>query len=181
MNRWHVVQFERGKHKSAENEIVCSGFLAYTPMIVRRRVIHGQVSDLTVPRFGCYLFANFDRDIPGWQLLTSLGSKRAGIVRILGNDPSRPIPVPDEAIDAIRAYEPTPVEEPRPYLYSPGEPCTIHIGGRKQQAVFVSYQGKRQFVRAWIFGAEHVVEAKAADLEPLDIDNTKPSAPISAA
>lgn len=171
MNRWHVVQFERGRHVSVATEIALRGFEAYCPMLAKRKITGGNISEVNYPRFGIYMFALFDRAESDWARLLNPKGTRAGIVRLLGNDPMRPIPVPTEAIEAMRAYEPAAVHAPTPYRYQPGEPCHVYISGVRKQAVFVDYKGSRQFVRAWIFGAEHVVEVKSAELEPMDIDN----------
>ena len=168
--RWYVVLFESGKHVSAAAEIVACGFSAYVPMIIRRRVMGSRLVETPVPRYLNYLFAAFDVERDDWMGLMRPSGKRAGIVRVLGNNPAKPMPVPSEVVAAIRAYEPPAEARQERYRYRSGEECKVIIGGVHKRAVFIGYQGQRQFVRTWVFGAEHVVEVRAADMEPLALD-----------
>lgn len=169
---WFVVQTEQNRHVSSSVAIAERGFQAFVPMMQKRRYIAGRYCDITVPRFGTYMFAEFDRDVPGWQELCHGAAKRAGIIRILCNAQMKPSPVPDAAISAIKAYVPPTAVDPEPYRYRPGQRCSVYVAGRRQDAIFLEYRGNRQFVATWIFGAEHTIEVKVADLEPLEsIDN----------
>lgn len=151
--------------------VTLCGFQTYLPLIDRRRIIAGIRSTITVPRFGIYFFANFDQREPGWEQIVHGDCKRRGVVDVLRNC-DKPSPVPDEAIDAIKSYQPPiPDEIAEPYRYNPGEYCKVMIAGSSKPAVFVGYQGNRMFVRTWIFGAERVSEVTYAELEPLLIDN----------
>lgn len=172
--RWFVVQSRYRKQIAASIEIVALGFSCYVPMMPRRRLIGGRWCEENVPRFGNYIFAEFDPHIPGWQNLLH-GKAQLSISRILCDAKFDPSPVPTPAIEAIKAYK-VPIINPKPekYRYQPGEQCSVHIAGHRQDAIFIEYNANRQFVRTWIFGAERTIEVKADDLEPLEtIDANK--------
>jgi hypothetical protein len=172
MLRWHVVQIQPGYDKSAYDFMRALEFEPFIPMIARRRSVRGRIIDDEVSRFGCYIFGRFDAICDPWGHLSHSKAKRSGIVRVLCNAEMKPSPVPDAAIEAIRAYRPI-LEEPRlTHIYQPGESCICYIAGIRKEAVFVKYEHNRQFVRTWMFGCEHLVEVRAAELEPLSLDNS---------
>lgn len=167
--RWYVVQGKRGHEVTAWYYLGSRGIEAYVPLDMRKRHVRGHFMDVQEPRFNGYFFAAFDRDEEDWRrIFRTPEATRCGIVRLLGNDPEKPPPVPDGVMDAIRAYAPPSQLSYEPHRFSPGEHCTMMLHGQRKTAVFVEYLGSRQFVRTWIFGAERVCEVTASEIEPLD-------------
>lgn len=170
--QWFVCQAVHNREKVAALSVIQHGFEGYMPEIQRLRRVGRYQVETWEPRFGTYIFIRFDRDEDEWpKLLRQRGCKKY-FTRILVNAEGRPSPVPDAAIDAIRAYQP-PIARPltEPVVYRPGERVTCIIAGVRREAVFVEYCGKRPFIRTWIFGAERVTEVSSAEIEPLDLDN----------
>lgn len=171
MKNWHVVQTERYCEQDASVAVAAHGFEVYVPMLPVSRTQRGKVVNMSVPRFSTYIFANFDRDQPGWQELRHGAPRRAGVVRILTNGAGIPMIVPAAAIDSVRAYRPRdPIAMKPPYRYRPGEPVIWTIAGTRREGVFVEYCGDRPMVRTWIFGCERIAEVSSAELEPVDKD-----------
>lgn len=165
---WHCFQIQRGREQSAAREIGAFGFEVCEPMMPAKVVRRGHLVDTTVPRFPGYMLAAFDRDLPGWQNLLRPMAKRAGIVKVMCDSDWRPIIVPDEAMEAVRAYRPQVLTPTVPYRFTPGEPANYTSAGRTRQVVFVGYDRNRLLVRMWILGAERVTEVAAASLEPVN-------------
>lgn len=170
---WFVAQAVSNRDiVPASLSVLRYGFEAYVPVIQRQKRIAGRIVDCAAPRFGTYIFVKFDRDLDPWpELCRGSDVRRAYFETVLCNGQGRPSPVPDAAMEAIRAYRPPSEEAEMPHVYQPGEEVICFVAGLRMQAVFVGYQGNRQFVKTWIFGRESTVEVKAAELEPLNLDN----------
>jgi hypothetical protein len=167
--RWHVVQYERASELKAAIEIVRRGFPVYLPTITKTRHHNHRLEEVTVPRFPPYLFTQFDAERDSWGTLLSTEAKRAGIVKVLCkviNDRPYPIPVPDKAIAAVRAYMPSPEVTNMPRVYRIGEPVTVYIAGTPFPGIFMGYERKRAMVKTWLFGRENVHEVSEKALEP---------------
>lgn len=170
--QWFVAQAVRNREKIAALSVIQHGFEGYMPEIQRLRRVGRYQVETWEPRFGVYVFARFDREEDDWPKLLHERTQRRYFTRILLNADRKPSPVPDGVMEAIRAYKP-PIARPltEPVIYQPGERVTCIIAGVRREAVFVAYQGKRPFIRTWIFGAERVTEVSSAEIEPLDLDN----------
>lgn len=171
--QWFVAQSVRNREIAAAVSAVAHGFEAYLPIIQRYRRIGRQLVEMSVPRFGTYLFVRFDRvDDPWPNLCREHGPNRAYFTNVLCNIDGLPSPVPDKAMEAIRAYQPAIIAKPNePIVYREGQRVTWLKAGVRREAVFVEYfGGNRQKVRTWIFGSERIVEVTEAELEPLDLD-----------
>lgn len=172
MKRWHVAQAVRNREIAASLSVVAYGLEAYVPVIQRQRKIGRKLLEVSAPRFGTYIFVRFDAWEDPWPRLVSEHiDRRKYFERVLCSAGGMPLPVPDEAMEAIRNYQPPKQEEAEPYVYTPGERVTCYIAGVRKEAVFLKYQGNRRFVRTWLFGTEHVAEVREAELEPLDLDD----------
>ena len=171
--RWHVAQAVRNRELAAALSVTQWGMNAYVPSIKRQCKRGFQIVEEVVPRFGVYVFVQFDRDVDPWgKLVSDHVSRRRYFERVLCNADGVPSAVPARAMDAIRAYVPPSEEALMPHVYQPGEAVLCFVAGIRMQAVFVGYQGNnRQFVRTWIFGRESIVEVSTAELEPLNLDN----------
>ncbi len=176
MLRWHVAQAVRNREVAAALSVTEFGMKAYVPSTKRRCKRGFQIVEEAVPRFGTYVFLQFDREKDQWgKLVGDHATRRRYFERILCGSDGLPSVVPNQAIEAIRAYVPPPSREPlMPYVYSPGERITCFIAGVRREAVFVEYCGSRPFIRTWIFGAERVTEVSTSELEPLDLDVSQP-------
>lgn len=177
--QWFVAQAVRNREIAAALSVVRLGFEAHVPIIRKQRKIGRILAEVDMPRFGTYIFVRFDAFLDDWGALWRKQRRipeRRYFERVLCNAAGDPSPVPDAAMEAIRAYSPPKEETTMPHVYSPGERCSVYIAGQRMEAAFVKYQGNRQFVRTWILGAEHVTEVRAAELEPLDLDGGKPLA-----
>lgn len=170
MNHWHLIQAQHHRQERAALAIASLGFQAYVPKLQVRRQVARRVVEVEQPRFGVYIFASFDRDVPGWQELQHAIGKEAGIVRVFCDAAGCPIIVPERAMLAVQAFRPRPIEVKPAHVYQPGEPVLCTIAGVRREAVFVEYCGSRPFVRMWIFGSDRVTEVSNAELEPLDDD-----------
>lgn len=176
MKQWFVAQAVRNREVAAALSVVRLGFQSYVPVIQRHRKIGRQLVEVSAPRFGTYIFVRFDREIDThwpdlWRKERRIPAQRY-FERVLCDPDGRPSPVPDLAMDVIRAYQPPKTEEATPHIYRPGERVTCYIAGVRREAVFVEYCGQRPFIRTWIFGADRVTEVSLAELEPLDLDNS---------
>lgn len=171
MKRWFVAQAVRNREIAASLSVVQYGFEAYLPVIQRQRKVGHQIVDVSAPRFGTYIFVRFDSWEDPWpRLVNEHFKQRKYFERVLCNVDGVPSPVPDRAMDAIRAYQPPMQETHMPHVYKPGERVTCFIAGVRREAVFVEYCGQRPFIRTWIFGADRVTEVSSAEMEPLDLD-----------
>jgi transcription antitermination factor NusG len=92
----------------ADIEIRRAGFTVFAPTIWKAPVptkrddkgrIIPAIGARVVPLFPRYLFVQFVRSRPDWYCIRRL----PGVRMIFGSAPDRPTPVPDAAIDAIRA------------------------------------------------------------------------------
>jgi len=168
---WFVAQAVRNREIAASMSVVQHGFEAYVPIIQRWKRIGRVPVEVSVPRFGTYIFVRFDREHDEWPVLLRERTQKQYFTRVLCNSDGRPAPVPDQAMQAIRDYVPEPIPQTTtPIIYKPGQRVTCTISGIRREAVFVEYCGKRPFIRTWIFGAERVTEVSSAELEPLDLD-----------
>src|SRR5262245_53759896 len=100
---------ERDRH--AENVQIAAavyaaglGFETYVPMRPHIRLIAGKRTKCNVPRYGPYLFVQFDRDDPNWGELERGPKYFDCILR----DRNIPVPVPERAMAAMRAFAPEP-------------------------------------------------------------------------
>jgi hypothetical protein len=184
-DHWYTLQIERGHGDTAAQFIRELRFEPYIPVLRARRMLRGKLVEAEVPRFGPYIFARFNAGADRWGHLIHANGKRAGIMRVMcsttGEGDVFPIPVPDSVVDKIRAYEPAAIKTNEPYRYQAGQACFVTVGGVRLQAVFMAYCGTRPMVRTWIFGRPSVVEVKAADIEPQNLDINEGLATISAA
>jgi transcription antitermination factor NusG len=85
---WYCVRSEQSLEQTAWREIAALGFETFFPRAALNR-----------PLFGRYFFARFDVGAPGWRRICSA----RGVQCILGASPIDPTPVPDAAIQIIRA------------------------------------------------------------------------------
>ncbi len=182
MKNWFVCEATRKGltvpegGEDTERQIIASvaavamGFEVHVPLMQRyRRGRDGKPVEITVPRFGAYLFVKFDRDVAGWQDLMTERTHFQYFRRVLSNAEGRPVPVPDRAMDAIRAYRPPSLTAPETARYEPGQRVSCIMAGRRMDAVFVEYcGGNRPMIRTWIFGTERMLEVSSAQLEPAE-------------
>jgi hypothetical protein len=171
--RWYVLQIERHSAKPVEGFLDALEFPSLFPMLIRRRHIKGRMVEDEIPRFGPYILVRFDAACDPWGHLLHSKGKRVGIIAVLLNGQMQPSPVPDEAVWAIRNYQPEPLMAPSAYRYTAGEPCIVTLAGQRREGIFVGYCGSRPRVRIWIFGAERVAEVAACELEPRKLDSGK--------
>lgn len=167
--QWFVADTVRNRQDEAALSVVALDLEAYIPAIERHRRIGHRTMPVDTPRFGTYIFVLFDRDADPWPDLLHQRPFRQYFRRILSTVDGIPVPVPDRAMEAIRAYSPPAVASLEPVIYQPGQRVTCMVGGLRKEAVFVEYCGNRPMVRTWIFGAERVTEVCTAELEPLEL------------
>jgi hypothetical protein len=176
--RWHVVQAKRSCEVKASLVIVRSGFEAFLPVMQKQRRHNNQTETVSVPRFPTYLFARFDSVNDPWGLLTHDDGKRAGVVRVLCDGFGNPRPVPDRAMEAMRAYTELPAEvTAMPHAYREGQSVLVYTAGVAQQAVFLSAGKQRARVKLWILGAQRETEVALSALEPDEILTLTAEAP----
>lgn len=177
--RWYVAQAIRNKELAAAMSVTQHGFSAYVPILQRTRRIGRQITREGVPRFGVYVFVRFHRDLDDWGVLFRGLRERAYFRSVLCDVNNHPIPVPDKAMEAIRAFDPPIIPAAEPHRFQRGEACTITKAGIRRAAVFLRYQGDRQFVETHIFGSSKEVEIVDHTLvEPLDLDSSPRKASI---
>lgn len=173
--QWFVAQAVRNREIAASVAVVAYGFEAYLPVIQRYRRIGHKLIEVSAPRFGVYIFVRFDRDNDPWPNILRIGHGHfeRDLRSILCNADGVPSPVPDKAMDAIRAYQPASIKQEEPIIYKTGQRVTWLKAGIRREAVFVEYcGGTRPMVRTWIFGAERIAEVCEAELEPLELDTS---------
>ena len=175
---WYVAQAVGGREVAASVAATALGFPSFLPLLpVYRRIGHRLV-ETSVPRFGVYLFLNFDREMDPWADLMRDNSTHHPhpkyFRRILCDADGIPVPVPEDAMDAVKAFKPPVQEIVARRRYQPGEKVICTIAGVRREAVFVSYCGSRPMVKTWIFGALRTTEVRAAELEPIDSEKCLP-------
>lgn len=157
MIHWHVVRTKPQLEVRASLQCGNLGFPVYIPMIERRRYHFQEWKISNGPRFPTYIFAQFDREGPNWPCLFQRPAQRMGVAGILCDTAGRPSTVPDEAIEAMRAFKPPAIDDIKEeYIFAAGENVTINLHGRKVSGVFIAYEKKRARVRTWILGAERI-------------------------
>ena len=107
MEAWHCIFTKVAKEPAAAEEIETKGFLAYYPTYTRKRIHNHRIEHVVGPLFPRYIFAFFDRDLPGWESIKH-GSRH--VFGIIKDGMGRPIPVPAWAIHAMKS-RPTDPEE----------------------------------------------------------------------
>jgi transcriptional antiterminator RfaH len=98
--RWFCVQSAPREEQLACGGIQAAGLAAYLPVIPVREP-HGRFAMRTAvrPVFPSYLFTRCTLSAEDWHRVAST----RGVARILGTD--RPVPLREEAIEAIRLFE----------------------------------------------------------------------------
>lgn len=169
MKLWYVAETVRNRQDEAALSVAPLGMEAYVPAIVRVRKRGHHMVEEEEPRFGTYIFLRFDRMADPWPELIHGVSRKKYFQRILSNSDGVPIPVPNRAMEAIMAWKPPRIGDPIPITYQPGQLIRWTVAGKSQEGVFVGYKGKRQYIRTWIMGAEHICEVRTSDLEPVEV------------
>ncbi len=175
MKSWFVAQAVRRREFDAALSVQQHGFNAYVPGVNRQHRRAGVLVNVEVPRFGCYVFVEFDPEVDHhWpDLCRELPFRRRYFERVLCFASGRPKPVPTEAMDAIRAFQPYVETKVDPYVFKPGEAVLWTMAGVSRQAVFLRYEGNRQFVTTYVFGADRTTEVRNSDLEPMGLEEVK--------
>lgn len=122
--RWFAIFTGHGHAQlTADIEIRLAGFEVFNPSIWQpaysARLNRPGKPDRIAPLFPRYLFAAWQPSDPWFQICS-----RRGVEAILGETPSKPTPVPDEVIQAIRDRA-----APNGCIY-PAEPRHIAVGDR---------------------------------------------------
>lgn len=183
MKQWFVAEAsrkglsiplrDRGKidaQISASLYAASLGFETFVPLRPHFRRIGGHLIETQASRYGAYIFVRFDRDSDPWGELSREPPHRTRYFSHLLCDNNIPTPVPERAMEAIRAYEPEPIVPALPIVYKTGQPVVVTKAGVRLVGVFVGYQGNRPKVDIWIFGRVTTTDCSNAELEPLDID-----------
>lgn len=170
MKRWFVGETIRDRQDEAALSVTPLGMEAYVPAIIRVRRRGHQIVQEEVPRFGCYIFVRFDRGSDPWpELLRGHGPVNSHFRRFLCNSENTPAPVPDRAMEAIMSWVPPSMDEVKKRIeFKAGDEVVWTEAGVRRSGYFVEYRGKRQFIRAWIFGSERILEVSSAQLEPAE-------------
>jgi hypothetical protein len=167
MKRWYAITARRNCEAKASAEVVRHGFEAFVPVMQRPKRTGLKFELATVPRYAPYLFGRFDVRADPWGSLLHDGSARQRpIVKILSDAQGNPSPVPDEAMAAMRAYEP-PVEEiAAPRVFAKGQSLTVYLApGVPMPGIFVGYEHGKPCVRVWIFGREQTTPVSLDAIE----------------
>lgn len=110
--QWFVICTKPNQEVRASVEVARQGFEVYFPVEQRLRRKKGLDVRETHPLYPRYIFARFDRGVPGWQPIRNT----RGVSQIISEPDGRPIPLKDSIMETIKAYrEPEePVETQTP-------------------------------------------------------------------
>ncbi|MEQ8440645.1 MAG: transcription/translation regulatory transformer protein RfaH [Roseitalea porphyridii] len=100
MKRWFAVFCKTGQERLAEGNLLNQGFTTYLPRLALRKRSGGKNVAVTVPMFPGYLFVQVDLERTPWRAINST----FGVRRIVSFG-ERPAPLPEGAIEEIRARE----------------------------------------------------------------------------
>ena len=169
MRQQWCVQTKRSQELSVAMRITAQGYETFLPVLQKVRTHNHRREVVSVPRFPRYIFAKFDAIEDEWGPLCNTRGVTLVMCSPDGIVGPCTAPVPEEAMAAMRAYVPAvPIDEPRPYVYTTGEPVRAFIDGTPLGGVFVGYARGRAMVRLWLFGAERIIEVARAALEVID-------------
>lgn len=122
---WHCVFTKSAAEESAASEIRAKGFPSYYPEYTRQRVHNHRVEHVQSPLFPRYIFAEFNRELPGWQ---TIKSNSRYVFDILKDGLGRPLRVPLSAIQAMQSHSPTDPTETGRQTFSPGQAVRLVDG-----------------------------------------------------
>jgi transcriptional antiterminator RfaH len=97
---WHCIFTKVARERDAAQEINGKGFETYYPLYTRQRTHNHRRETVIGPLFPRYIFAQFDRELPGWA---QIKSNSRFVFDILKDGMGRPIPVPLWAIEAMKS------------------------------------------------------------------------------
>ncbi len=169
---WHCIEIARGCEIKAPTEMIKRGIRVYIPFEPLEKITSTYADLRPTLRFAPYIFGQLPN---GQNILGDDDAKRAGVMSVICDMFGKPRSVPDNAIEAMRAYVPLPKNVAPLRVYRPGQPVLIYTSGISQQAVFIGYErGRgRARVRVWILGAEREAPVAVSQLEPTLDENTK--------
>lgn len=103
MKQWFVARTQPGKEVKASVNVAAIGFGVFLPVRLVMVAHAGKRETVSRPLFPRYLFAQFDRDTAQFGRIN--GCRGVANRGLIVNADSRPIPVKDEIIEAIRHRE----------------------------------------------------------------------------
>ena len=102
MLRWYVARTQRAWDRRAHENLIAQGFEIETPLITYKQIRRGALVDIERPAFPFYLLVRFDLEAnsgPRWQAIRST----RGVTDLLPVKAERPWPVPDGAVEDLKA------------------------------------------------------------------------------
>lgn len=169
MLRWHAITVRLGREQKASISIGAMGFEVYLPLVGRRLSARAGSGLIDAARFPGWVFTRFNVDEDDWQ---RIGQGRLWLLyqtKILCTAAGTPIPMPDKALAAMKAYTPPPPDAPRAMAsFEKGQPVFHYTAGVPQQAVFVGYRKRRALVELWILGRPRTVTVAVGALEEIN-------------
>ncbi len=157
---WYALQTRSRHEKVVRDQLAAKGITHLLPLWRKRSVWKDRIKVIEVPLFGGYLFSYFalqDR----MAVLETIG-----VVRIVSVS-SKPVPVPDEQIAAVRTMvEQRLPYDPHPYL---AEGMRVRI----KRGVLVGAEGiliaKKQKHRL-VISVDLIQQAVAVDIDSVDVE-----------
>ena len=157
---WYAIQTRSRHEKVVRDQLAAKGITHLLPLWRKRSAWKDRIKVVEVPLFGGYLFSYFalqDR----MAVLETIG-----VVRIVSVS-SKPVPVPDEQIAAVRTMvEQRLPYDPHPYL---AEGMRVRI----KRGVLVGAEGiliaKKQKHRL-VISVDLIQQAVAVDVDSVDVE-----------
>lgn len=137
---WFCICTKSQQEIRASVEISKQGFEVYFPVEHREKIHKGVRINTTSPLYPRYIFARFDRAIPGWQPIRNT----RGVSFIISDPDNRPIPLKDHVMDVIRAYKPPEGPIDATVQFSQGQRVQVSTGPLAGlEGLFVADKQKR--------------------------------------
>ena len=125
---WFVIASHSQAERRAAQHLAQQGYQTYLPLCAikrRDRVVRSMFHTIQVPLFSGYLFTSFDPH-ENWRPILYT----PGVFSLIRNPDGKPIPVPQRALEAVRASEDARrTLTPREPLWRPGAACRLAGGG----------------------------------------------------
>ncbi|MBM3224260.1 MAG: UpxY family transcription antiterminator [Candidatus Tectomicrobia bacterium] len=159
---WYAIQTRSRHEKVVRDQLAARSITHLLPLWRKRYVWHARIKWVEVPLFSGYIFGHFalqDRI----AILDTIG-----VVRIVSIN-SKPVPVPDEQILAVRTMvEKRLTYDPHPYLAEGTLVRIIRGPLAGTEGIFIARKQKHRLViRLDLIQQAVAVDVDSADIEPL--------------
>ncbi len=100
MKEWFAAHTQPKSEEKAAQHLIRQGFSIYLPRYMKRRSHSRKIDFVSAPLFPRYIFDAMDVAVARWRTISST----VGVSHLICNG-NKPVSVPENVIDAIRAKE----------------------------------------------------------------------------